>query len=295
MASGPRIGFVGLGLMGSLMAASLRRAGFELTVWNRTGETAEQWAAEHGGRVASSPAEVADGAEAVVTMVVDGPQVHDVLLGEQGVAAGASAGLLCIDCSTIGPSWAREIGAELADRGLHLVDAPVTGSTPGARDGTLTIMVGGEADDLRRARTVLEAMGSTIVHAGPLGHGQAVKVISNAVSATNAATVAEALLAGAATGVDLDALVAVMANGSAASKMLELKAGPMRAHDYTPLFRVAHMAKDVALCLELSPFRGAELALDDLRAAERAGFAEADFAALLEAVEARTGRRLPGS
>jgi 3-hydroxyisobutyrate dehydrogenase-like beta-hydroxyacid dehydrogenase len=288
-----RIGFIGLGMMGSLMAAGLRRAGFELTVWNRTVETAELWAAAHGGTVAASPAELGRACDVVVTMVVDGPQVSDVLLGEHGVAAGASRGLLCIDCSTIGPRWAVDIGAELAARGLRFIDAPVTGSTPRARDGTLTIMVGGTDADVLHARDVLEAMGSTIVHAGPLGHGQAVKVISNSVSATNAVTVAEALVAGATAGVDLDALVAVMAAGSAASTMLQLKAGPMRAHDYTPLFRTAHMAKDVALCLELGPFRGAERALEDLRSAERAGFGEADFASLLEAVEERGGTRLP--
>lgn len=293
MASPPRIGFIGLGMMGSLMAAALRRRGFELTVWNRTTETAEAWAIEHGGTLAASPAELGSACDIVVTMVVDGPQVHDVLLGANGVATGAEGGVLCIDCSTIGPRWATDIGAELAARGLGFLDAPVTGSTPRARDGTLTIMVGGSSADLVDARDVLEAMSSTIVHAGPLGHGQAVKVISNSVSATNAATVAEALVAGATADVDLDALVAVMSAGSAASTMLQLKAGPMRAHDYTPLFRTAHMAKDVALCLELSPFRGAEHALEDLRSAERAGFGEADFAALLEAVEERTGRRLP--
>jgi 3-hydroxyisobutyrate dehydrogenase-like beta-hydroxyacid dehydrogenase len=294
MANGQRIGFIGLGLMGSLMAASLRRAGCELTVWNRTSAKAEQWAAEHGGRVAGSPAEVADGADLVLSMVVDGPQVKEVLLGANGVAAGAGSGLLCVDCSTIGPRWAREIGAELANRGLRLIDAPVTGSTPAARDATLTIMVGGEPADVEEARPVLEAMGRTIVHAGPLGHGQAVKVIANSAAAANAVTVAEALLTGSAAGVDLDALVAVMAGGAGGSRMLELKAGPMRAHDYTPLFRTAHMAKDVALCLDDSPntFRAAELALVDLRAAQQAGYGDADFAAILEAVEKRAGRRL---
>lgn len=295
MAGERRIGFIGLGLMGSLMAASLRRAGFELTVWNRTRETAERWAAEHGGRVVQTPGEVADGAELVLSMVVDGAQVKELLLGPRGVADQASTGLLCVDCSTIGSRLAREIGAELAERGLRLIDAPVTGSTPAARDGTLTIMVGGEPSDVEHARPALEAMGRTIVHAGPLGDGQAVKVISNAAAAANAVTVAEALLAGAAAGIDLDALVAVMAGGSGGSKMLELKAGPMRAHDYTPLFRTAHMAKDVALCLEdAAPgqFRAAEQALRDLRAAESAGFGEADFAAIVEAAEQRSERRL---
>jgi 3-hydroxyisobutyrate dehydrogenase len=289
-----RVGFIGLGLMGSLMATSLRRAGFALTVWNRTTEKAEQWVAEHGGELAATPAELAAHVDLVVTMVIDGPQVHEVLLGSSGVASGARPGLLCVDCSTIGPRAAREIGEQLAVRGLRMLDAPVTGSTPAAREATLTIMAGGAPADLEQARPALEAMGQRLIHAGPLGSGQAIKVINNAVAAVNAVTVAEALIAGASAGVDLDALVAVMQSGSGASKMLEQKAGPMREHDYTPLFRVAHMAKDVQLCLENSPspFPSAESALRDLLAAADAGFADADFAAVLEAVQARTRNRL---
>jgi 3-hydroxyisobutyrate dehydrogenase-like beta-hydroxyacid dehydrogenase len=289
-----RFGFIGLGMMGSRMAASLQRAGFELTVWNRTAATAAGWVAEHGGRQADTPAELASQCDVVFTMVVDGAQVREVLLGADAVAAGAPHGLLCVDCSTIGPAAARAIGTDLADHGIRMLDAPVTGSTPQAQDATLTIMVGGNATDLAEVRPALEAMGSTIVHAGPLGSGQAVKVINNAVAAANAVTVAEALLAAAASGLDLDALVTVMESGSGGSRMLSMKADPMRAHDYAPLFRTAHMAKDVALCLESTPidFRSAAQALEDLRSAEHAGFADADFAAVLEAVEARTGQRL---
>src|SRR5205085_2206967 len=173
-----------------------------------------------------------------------------VLLGEGGALHGASAGLVCVDCSTIGPTATRAIGTRLAERGVAMVDAPVTGSAPRAQDGTLTIMAGGAPEDFERARPVLEAMGKLIVHAGPLGHGQMVKLINNAVAATNAATVAQALLVAARTGVDLDALVEVMAAGSGGSAMLELKAEPMRKHDYAPLFKLEHMLKDVRLCLE---------------------------------------------
>jgi 3-hydroxyisobutyrate dehydrogenase-like beta-hydroxyacid dehydrogenase len=294
MAEQQRVGFIGLGMMGWLMAASLSRAGFSLSVWNRTAEKAQRWVAEHGGELASSPAELASRSDLVVSMVVDGAQVREVLLGRSGVAEAAAKDLLCVDCSTIGPAAAREIGRELAKRGLRMLDAPVTGSTPAARDGSLTIMAGGETADLQRARPALDAMSQRVIHAGPLGSGQAIKVINNAVAAANAVTVAEALIAGSAAGIDIDALVAVMASGSGGSKMLESKAQPMRDHDYTPLFRVAHMAKDVRLCLESSPsaFRSAELALEDLLAAQQAGFADADFAAVLEAVQARTGNRL---
>src|SRR5918997_4451995 len=127
-----RIGFVGLGIMGSRMAANLARAGYDLTVFNRTRATAEAWVAEHGGTVAAAPAEVGAASDVVISMVVDGEQVRSVLLGEEGVAQGAAAGTLCVDMSTIAPAQTRAIGAELAQRGLRLLDAPVTGSAPQA-------------------------------------------------------------------------------------------------------------------------------------------------------------------
>lgn len=137
-----RVAFLGLGIMGARMAANLEQSGFELTVWNRTRGKAERFAADRGARVAETPAEAAKAATIVITMVVDGAQVRQVLLGDQGAAHGAAAGTLCIDCSTIGPAVTLEIGAALAARDLSLVDAPVTGSSPKAQDGTLTFMVG---------------------------------------------------------------------------------------------------------------------------------------------------------
>jgi 3-hydroxyisobutyrate dehydrogenase-like beta-hydroxyacid dehydrogenase len=290
-----RIGFIGLGLMGGPMAASLRRAGFAVDVWNRTPEKARAWVAEHGGEVAESPAALAASVDLIITMVVDGAQVRELLLGRDGVAAGARAGLLCVDCSTIGREATLAIGRDLEAHALRMVDAPVTGSTPAARDATLTIMAGGDQEDVGEARPALEAMGARVVYAGPLGQGQAIKLINNAVVAANTVTVAEALVAGAAAGVDLDALIEVMSNGGAASRMLDMKVAPMLRRDYEPLFRTAHMAKDLELCVEETAptrFRSAELALEDLRSAAGAGFGDADFAAVLEAVEERSGRRL---
>jgi 3-hydroxyisobutyrate dehydrogenase-like beta-hydroxyacid dehydrogenase len=237
------------------MAANLSSAGFELTVWNRTRETADRWAEEHGAKVVDSPAQLAASCDRVITMVVDGSQVESVLLGEDGVAQGVGDasggdGPLCIDMSTIGPAAARRIGDRLAERGLGFMDAPVTGSSPKAEDGTLTIMAGGEEADFERARPLFEAMGELVVHVGPLGHGQMVKLINNAVAAINTAVVADALLLGKRTGVDLDALVQVMSAGSGSSAMLALKAPAMRAHDYTTLFKLEHMLKDLRLCLQ---------------------------------------------
>jgi 3-hydroxyisobutyrate dehydrogenase-like beta-hydroxyacid dehydrogenase len=286
-----QIGWIGLGIMGSRQAANLRRAGHELTVWNRTEATARAWADAHGATVAGSPAEVAAHAEIVFSMVVDGPQVQEVLI------PAAREGVLFCDMTTIGPGWTRRIGEQLAQRGARLVDAPVTGSSPRAEDGTLTIMCGGEDADIERLQPLLEAMGSLIVHAGPLGAGQAVKLINNAVAAANAATLAQALLVASAQGLDLDALVEVMAAGSGASTMLTLKAGPMRAHDYSTLFKTEHMLKDLRLCLEEAQaaeiaFPAAAAAADALSAAVARGHGADDFAALLEAYEGFANRRL---
>lgn len=293
-----RVAFLGLGIMGSRMAANLVRAGHELTVWNRTATKAELFCDEHRATLASSPAEAVAEAEVAVTMVVDGQQVERVLLGEAGVASAAPPGLLCIDCSTIGAAATHRIAAALAEREIHLIDAPVTGSAPRAGDGTLTIMVGGADADVARARPVLEAMGKAILHVGPLGHGQTVKLINNAVAATNAATLAQALIAAAKEGIDLEALIAVMRSGSSAgSTMVELKAEPMRTHDYSTLFRLDHMLKDVRLCLEESdaagaPFPYAALTREILVAATTMGFGDEDFAALLEPLERFADTRL---
>jgi 3-hydroxyisobutyrate dehydrogenase-like beta-hydroxyacid dehydrogenase len=292
-----RVGFVGLGIMGSRMAANLAGAGHELTVFNRTRATADAWAAEHGGTVADSPAAVGAASDVVVSMVVDGDQVREVLLGEHGVVQGAAPGALCVDMSTIAPAQTRAIGAELAERGVRMLDAPVTGSSPKAQDGTLTIMAGGEPADFARAEPLLRVMGELVVHVGALGQGEMVKLINNAVAAANAATVGEALIVGRRTGVDLDALVEVMAKGSGGSAMLDLKAGPMRAHDYTTLFKLEHMLKDVRLCLEEGqaaavPFAAAARARDVLVAALARGHGDDDFAALIEALEGFAGAEI---
>jgi 3-hydroxyisobutyrate dehydrogenase len=291
------VGFIGLGIMGSRQAASLRRAGYELTVHNRTRERADAWAAEHGGDAASTPREVGERAGVVITMVVDGPQVEALLLGEDGAAAAAAPGTLFIDMSTIGPADARRIGAALAERGHGFVDAPVTGSAPKAEDGTLTIMAGGSDEDMTRAMPLLEAMGEIIVHVGGVGTGQQVKVLSNAVSAVNCATLAQVLVVGRRAGVDLEALLKVMGAGSANSTMLQLKGEPMLAHDFSPLFKLDHMLKDVRLCLQEAreagaAFPAAALAGELYAAGAGRGLGEQDFAAVLEVVEGLSDARV---
>jgi 3-hydroxyisobutyrate dehydrogenase len=293
-----RIAFLGLGIMGSRMAANLAAAGHGLTVWNRTAARAEEFAQSHSGvNVAPNPTLAAAGAELVVTMVVDGPQVREVLLGGDGAARGAAAGTLFIDCSTIGPAEARTVAEDLQALGFSFLDAPVTGSSPRAQDGTLTFMVGGDRRDFERAMPAFEAMGELIVHAGETGQGQVVKVINNAVAAINATAVGEALLVGAAAGADLDSLVKVMSAGAGGSAMLDLKARPMRTHDYTTLFKLDHMLKDVRFCLDMAAaanvrFEAAEEVEQVLAKASSMGHGDEDFAALIEALEAAAGTRL---
>ena len=293
----PAVGFIGLGIMGSRQAANLVRAGFDVAVYNRTRERADAWAAEHGGHVAATPGEVAERSETVITMVVDGPQVEEMLLGDDGAVHGASPGTLFVDMSTIGPADTRRIAGALIERGHRFVDAPVTGSAPKAEDGTLTIMVGGGEEDVRHAMPLFEAMGELIVHVGELGMGQQAKVISNAVAATNCATLAQGLVVGRRTGVDLEALLKVMGAGAAASQMLTLKGRPMLDHDFAPLFKLDHMLKDVVLCLQEAReagvgFPSAALAGELYAAGAGRGLGDQDFAAVLEVVEDLSDTRL---
>lgn len=292
-----RIGFLGLGIMGSRMAANIALAGYELTVWTHTPGKAEAWVAKHDARAVSSPAEVAAASDIVVSMVVDGEQVESILCGAGGVIEAAHPGLLCVDMSTIAPTDTRRIAARLGERAIAMLDAPVTGSSPRAQAGTLTIMVGGEAEHYERVKPLLEAMGELIVHVGELGQGEMLKLINNSLGAANAAAVAEALLLADATGVDLDALVAVTQSGSGASAQMQLKSAAMRAHDYTTLFKTEHLLKDVRLCLEEAqaagtPFPAAAHARDLLAATIGRGHGEDDYAAIIEAAEGLAARRL---
>src|SRR5512132_3674330 len=248
-----RVAFLGLGIMGWPMAANLARAGLELSVWTRDTAKAERFAAEHGGTAAPTPAQAAQGADTAITMVPDSPEVEEVLLGDDGAIRGLDQGTLCIDMSTIAPTASRAIGGRLAERGIAFLDAPVTGSRPKAEDGTLTIMVGGEREAFERAHPLFDAMGQLVVHVGPQGHGEMVKLINNVLAAVNAAARGE--------GLDTDKLRQVVASGAGDSTMLELKAGPMLEGDFEPLFKLEHMLKDIRHCLAEARALGLDLRL----------------------------------
>jgi 3-hydroxyisobutyrate dehydrogenase-like beta-hydroxyacid dehydrogenase len=279
------IAFLGMGIMGSRMARNLREAGFDVVVWNRTRSRAE----EVGEPVADTPRAAADGADVLITMVVDAPEVETVLFGDDGAADGLAEGALVVDMSTIAPSAVQAIAGRLSDRGIGFVDAPVTGSKPRAEDGTLTIMAGGSPEDFAHAKPLFEAMGELIVHCGPSGHGAMVKLLNNAVAATNAAAIAQAFNIAESYGLDTERLVEVMRAGSAGSVMLDLKARPMLDQEYEPLFKLAHMLKDVRHCLDEARRLGKDFELAAVaeklyEAADEAGHGDDDFAAIAEVV-----------
>jgi 3-hydroxyisobutyrate dehydrogenase-like beta-hydroxyacid dehydrogenase len=293
MAGLERVAFVGLGIMGAPMARNLREAGYELSVYTRTREKAERFAAEHGARAAATPADAAEGADAFITIVPDAPQVEEVLFGEAGAAAALRDDALVIDMSTISPTSSKAIAERLAPR--DFVEAPVSGSKPKAEDGTLTIFAGGEADAFERARPLFDVMGERIVHVGPLGHGQMAKLLTNTMGAVNAAVLAEAVRTAKAAGLDEDAFLEVAAGSAGASGVLNLKGRSMFEETYEPaLFKLEHMLKDVRHTLDEARALGIELKLPALaeafyaRAAE-AGHGEDDFAAVYTGVDPKQG------
>jgi 3-hydroxyisobutyrate dehydrogenase-like beta-hydroxyacid dehydrogenase len=286
-----RVAFIGLGIMGGPMASNLANAGVELSVYTRTREKAERFAAEHDrATAAGSPREAAEGASIVITMVPDSPQVEEILLGDQGAVHGLAEGTLAVDMSTIAPTAARAIGERLGDDGVAFLEAPVSGSRPRAESGTLTIMAGGEEADFARAKPLFEAMGERIVYVGPRGHAQLVKLLTNTMAAVNVSALAETVLAVEKAGVNPDAFLEVAAGTAGNSTMLELKGRPMFDRDFTPLFKLEHMLKDVRHCLDEARALGVELRLGTFveplfaKSADE-GHGEEDFAAVLRAME----------
>jgi len=253
-----RVGFVGLGTMGGAMAANVARAGFGVTAWNRTRARGEALA-ELGVTLAASPAAVAAASDLVVSIVSDTPDVEAVLFGPDGVETGASDGLLVVDMSTISPSATRAFAERLAGRGVRYLDAPVSGGSEGAKKGTLSIFVGGEAADLDQSRPVLEAMGTTITHMGPIGSGQAAKAINQVMLAGTYVGVAEGVVLAIKAGLDVDRLVAALSGGAAQSWVLANRSGRMAANDYPLGFKVSLHRKDLGIALELARETGAAL------------------------------------
>jgi 3-hydroxyisobutyrate dehydrogenase len=259
------VGFVGLVTMGAAMAANLARSGFRLTVWNRTPGRAESLTVL-GAREAATPAELAWASELVVTCVTDSPQMAEVLFGPEGLAEGLAPGSLVVDCSTISPVSAREFGARLQERGVAMLDAPVSGGSEGAVNGTLTIMVGGKAEDVERAGHVLRAMGRTITHLGPLGAGQVTKAVNQVILCGTYLGVAEGIVLALKAGMDAEQVVSALSGGAAGSWILVNRSGRMIEDSYPLGFKIALHRKDMAIALELARSSGAVLPVASLAA-----------------------------
>ncbi len=244
-----RVGFIGIGIMGGPMAANLLRAGFELTVWNRTAAKCEPLVAA-GARAAGSPREVAAASEVTLSCVTNSGDVEEVALGADGVIEGAAPGSVYVDCSTISPETARNVSRRLAERQVAMLDAPVSGGDVGAKAGTLAIMAGGEADVFERCRPVLQAMGKTVVHVGSSGAGQVVKACNQVAGGLNLLAMAEAITLARQAGVDPAKMLEVVSAGAAGSWMLS-NLGPRALRgDFAPGFMVELMQKDLRLVLE---------------------------------------------
>jgi 2-hydroxy-3-oxopropionate reductase len=288
------VGFIGLGIMGGPMAANLVQAGFEVVGHNRSPDPVRRLE-ERGGRGADSIAAAVAEAEVVVTMLPDSPDVEAVALGDDGIYARARPGALHLDMSTIRPDVARRLATAGAERGLRVLDAPVSGGEQGAVDATLSVMVGGDRGDFDDARPVLEAVGKTVVHVGPAGAGQTVKAANQLIVAGTLELVAEAVVFLEASGVDTEAAVQVLAGGLAGSAILERKAPAMLARDFTPGFRVELHHKDMGIVTAAAREAGAIIplgaAVAQLLASLRAqGDGGLDHSALLKLVERLSGR-----
>ena len=291
--------FLGLGAMGAPMAARLARRG-PLTVWNRSRPRAEEFARAHGARPAATPAEAARGARVLVTCLPSSREVEAILDGPDGLLAGLSRGALLLDCTSGDPATSRRIAARLAERGVAFADAPVSGGTNGAEAGTLTIMVGADQDTFERARPVLGAMGSRIVHVGAVGAGDAVKAVNNALLAVNILAVGEGLASLVKAGVPARTALDVLNVSSGRSFVSEtLVPERVLTGTWPRTFRLALLEKDVGIARELLRETGVEGPVLDL-AGELLGQARAalgesaDYLEAIRLTESRAGVEIRG-
>jgi len=288
------IAFVGLGIMGGPMAANLVRAGHDVIGYNRSRPPVDRLI-DAGGRGAQNVAEAVAEADVVITMVPDSPDVEEVALGDDGIYARAKPGALHIDCSTIRPDVAKRVAQAGLERGLRVVDAPVSGGESGAVEATLSVMVGGDAADVEAARPILEAVGKTVVHVGPSGSGQTVKAANQLLVAGTIELVAEALVFLEAHGVDTSSAVKVLAGGLAGNAILDRKAAGMIGRQFKPGFRIDLHHKDMGIVTSAAREAGVAIPLGaqvaQLLGAVRAqGHGDLDHTALLLLVEQLSGR-----
>jgi len=291
-----RIGFIGLGLMGSRMAMNILKAGFPLTVWNRTREKMRPLL-EAGAEGASSPKEVAERSDIIINIVTDSPDVEEVLLGPQGVIHGARPGLIVIDMSTISPIVTRRIAEKLAEKGIRMLDAPVSGGIIGAEKGTLSIMVGGDYETFKECLPIFEAMGKTITYCGNHGMGQMVKAVNQILVSMTMLAVAEALMFASKAGLDLETTLKAVSGGAAGSWQLTNNGARLLRGDLEPGFKVEHLLKDLRIIMEVAreinmPLPGTALAYQLYRSLMAEGLGEKGTQAVIKVYEKLAGALL---
>ena len=289
------IAFIGLGIMGSPMSVHLANAGYDIVGYNLTPDRYGPLV-EAGGRGADSIAEAVKAADVVAVMVPDSPDVQAVLTGDDGVFANAQPGTLVIDFSSIRPDVTAELASEAATRGFRLLDAPVSGGEAGARNATLSIMVGGSAEDFAEAKPILDTVGGTVVHVGGNGAGQTVKAANQLIVAANIQALAEALVFLRAYGVDLDAALTVLGGGLAGSKVLDQKRDNMLTGSFDPGFRIDLHHKDMGIVSSAAREAGVVLPLGNLVAtlmasARANGDGGLDHSGLLRGVQRLSGQQ----
>lgn len=287
------IGFIGLGIMGSPMAVNLAKAGYTVRGWNRSPGRAEALVAA-GGTEAGSIAEAVRDADVVITMVPASPQVEAVAYGPDGILENARPGALLIDHSSITPQTSADLARAAADKGIRVLDAPVSGGEAGAVEGVLSIMVGGDRADFDAAAPVFEAVGTTVVHCGPHGAGQTVKAANQLIVAVNLQAVAEAVVFLEKSGVDLAAALEVLGGGLAGSAVLARKKDNLLTRDFTPGFKLELHHKDMGNALDAARAVGAPLpvgtaAAQLIASAVARGDGALDHSALLRGVELLSG------
>ena len=293
-----KIGFIGLGIMGQGMVRNLLEKGFEVYIWNRTHPKMDPLI-ELGAHAATSPADVASHATIIITCVSDTPDVEHVMLQANGVIFGAKPGDLVIDMSTISPEITRRLAAAFADRGVHMLDAPISGGSEGAAKGTLSIMVGGDAAQVARAMPVFEAMGKTITHVGASGAGQTVKLVNQILVVVTMLGVGEALLFAQAGGLDLNKTLDAVTQGAAGSWMLSNRGPQVVERDWRPGFTIDLQQKDLRLVLEAAdqlgvPLLGTGMVFNLYRTLQQQGLGLEGNHALVKALEHLAGLEIGG-
>ena len=294
-----RIGFIGLGIMGRGMAANILRAEYPLTVWNRTAARTEPLVAR-GATAADSPAAVAAASEIIITCVSDTPDVTAVVLGEKGVIEGIQPGALLIDMSTISPQATRQIAAQIEAKGAAMLDAPISGGSEGAEKGTLSIMIGGAADQVSRALPLLQTMGKAITHVGEQGAGQTVKLVNQIIVVGTMLAVGEGLLFAQAGGLDLEKTLAAISQGAAGSWMLSNRGPQVLVRDWRPGFTIDLQQKDLRLALAAADEMGVPVITTSLifnlyRTLQQQGLGSEGNHALVKALEHLAGMEIGAS